>query len=351
MAQPDIVLHLFQPEDRVRWPPEWPDGFGAVAAVEKGRSILGVTAFHHSEKPGEAVARIARSLGLPTLLTPVHPPVPGLAQATLDPIEEARARDALSALLDNDLEILEAASDFAMNFEFAVSEGLSLHAHLPEMEGAPPAPPLPPSGLPEPVAVNGALARHPLGFLPLAEVSSEPRSIPDATLSPFTDDRSFLRLAPGATQGTATTSRKDWSVSWSGRSVTYAIPLSVIEIGGELPAALILPFRDASLAEEGAGRQFPVDVMLAHGWLFLVVAQGQDLPKQDPVKPARAWWLRMLPGLVTQLAILVVTVGALLAIAAERMEPKDPVEALRKGLFDATPSSLADLAPPATRAP
>ena len=109
--------------------------------------------------------------------------------ATLDPIEEARARDALSALLDNDLEILEAASDFAMNFEFAVSEGLSLHAHLPEMEGAAPAPPLPPSNLPEPLAVNGALARHPLGFLPMAEVSAEPRSIPDATLAPFGDDK------------------------------------------------------------------------------------------------------------------------------------------------------------------
>lgn len=350
MAQPDIVLHLFQPEDRVRWPPEWPDGFGAVAAVEKGRSILGVTAFHHSEKPGEAVARIARSLGLSTLLTPVHPPVPGLAQATLDPIEEARARDALSALLDNDLEILEAASDFAMNFEFAVSEGLSLHAHLPEMEGAAPAPPLPPSNLPEPLAVNGALARHPLGFLPMAEVSAEPRSIPDATLAPFGDDRSFLRITPGASQGTST-SLEDWSVTWSGRSVTYAIPLSVIEIRGELPAALILPFRVAAQAGEGARRHVPVDVMVAHGWLFLVAAQGQDLPKQDPVKPARAWWLRMLPGLVTQLTILVVTVGALLAIAADRMEPRDPVEALRKGLFDATPSSLADLAPPATRAP
>jgi hypothetical protein len=121
----NALLRIYQPQDRTDWPRGWPTQVGVMCLWVEGR-MRGVCPFHESEAVEGAVRRILDEIGVSDREPHCFPYVAGFDEAEITQDEEYKISDTLSLRLHRTSEDLEAANDFAVNFEYAHSEGLAL---------------------------------------------------------------------------------------------------------------------------------------------------------------------------------------------------------------------------------
>lgn len=145
------------------WPKDWPAGIGLVARLA-GERIEQLFPFHEDEGIDAPFLRAAKGLARDQL--GVSPDAPGWPSASGDGDGDGAVLGILALAISHDPAVLEQASDFAMNYEYAKSEGKPFLfdpvAACPP--GAPAAARAEPASAPETVADAAA------GLMPLADL-------------------------------------------------------------------------------------------------------------------------------------------------------------------------------------
>lgn len=119
-------------------PDGWPADVGIAVIAGDGLQVFPV---HDREGGAEALTRIAALSGLDLRAAAVHPPVAGHPACDMPFSAVADLQSAVEAFLARAPEAVDEADDFAVNFGFAVEEGISFPALAPTARTEAPAPP------------------------------------------------------------------------------------------------------------------------------------------------------------------------------------------------------------------
>lgn len=130
---PRALLRIYAHDERTVWPDEWPENIGVVCLWRNGQ-IDGVSAFHEDESDEVVVERALEAFDMDAVQVASHPKVKGLSSHDLDVSEDIEISLSLDDFLDRNEEEVEAACDFAVNYEFAASEGLPPEEIVPGLK-------------------------------------------------------------------------------------------------------------------------------------------------------------------------------------------------------------------------
>lgn len=321
MSGPRIDLLLIAPGAPLDWPGEWPEGVGIVARIEDGR-LQSLTHYHRDEDVDTALMRAAGNARRDEM--GVSPSTPGWSESGTDGKEMDTALQAIALAVTRDAETLESAHDFAMNYEYAKTEGKAIHLPRPE---------------------PGQIDENPEGETP--EIDDGPefpgfstldqvRVVDRVTISRGVSGQPVIEIPNG--RGARELSSQEVAVSPFG-----ALAIHVGD-GTALPATLVLPRRAFEIA---AGLVPATDLRAQRvgEWLTLH-RHGQPASVSVDVRAARRMprfliWAVLAVGLALalasslsiepQLSELLRHAGSW--ISGMDTQPADPVTELRKGLF------------------
>lgn len=291
------TVYQVPPEAPLTWPQGWPEGVGLVAVTE-GEDV----SFHPYHRD-EAVAEIAARVGFDErdLLT--------------DP--ESQDIAAASSAVEGDDALLEAASDFWVNYDYARSEGVPL----------------------EVPAKNDAPAQ---ASLPVSTPAARPHWAIPAPVS-------TARMVQGAVISRSVTG--DFAINIPLFSETELVELSDIHISPSgtgilfpdqgwdgMPGTILIPAEVSRYL--GAGVGDTVRVVKTSGWVSispdatsfpLAVPEPEgDGDDGGPVRKPR----RGRRGALSGLAILIMVLMTGYAIWSERAEvSRDPISDMRSQIF------------------
>ncbi|MFC0281193.1 hypothetical protein ACFOHK_07610 [Falsigemmobacter intermedius] len=324
------IVRLFGPGELPVRIPDWPEAVGLAVCRVEGKTLAFVP-WHVSEKPQVLRRRLVNEAGPALQGFVFYPAAKGSTPVTLPPGEDARILGELDSAMRGLPRLLEEANDFAINFEFAAEEGLSLDAlsdgNRRKAELAAKA---------QPVITD----QLPVGYVPFVKADPDCEMIAGAVLRPAGAAGVDLVLQPNAN---ARELPAEVSVLVREDSLRVAIQLGPILVNGRLPAVLRLPSGALMLGKTG-GRPVPAMVLRRSGMLFVApdysaVATAPQPSVPEAKKASKLPWVWILGGLlalVTTLAVAGAVVWALQPAAPEP-QPLAPVEDLRSNLFAPAP--------------
>ncbi|RRH75794.1 hypothetical protein [Falsigemmobacter faecalis] len=321
------IVRLFGPGDLPVRIPDWPEAVGIAVCRAEGKT-LAFMPWHISEKPQVLRRRLSHEAGPALHGFAFYPAFKGSPAVTLPPGEDARILGELDSALRGLPRLLEEAGDFAINFEFAADEGLSLDAlsdvNRRKVE------------LSARAAQTTITDQLPVGYVPFVKADPDCEMIAGAMLRPAGAAGVDLVLQPNAS---ARELPAEVVVLVREDSLRVAIQLGPVLVDGRLPAVLRLPTGALMLGKTG-GRPVPAMVLRRSGMLFVapdysaVSTVPQPIPREENQSSSRPWvWIAAgLLGLLAAVAITVVVVRALQP-AAPAPVPVAPVDDLRSNLF------------------
>jgi|GEM_PF-2942217 len=320
------IVRLFGPAELPVRIPDWPDAVGLAVCRVEGKTLAFVP-WHISENPQVLRRRLLAEAGTALQGFVFYPAMKGSPAVTLPPGEDARILGELDSAMRGLPRLLEEAGDFAINFEFAAEEGLSLDAlsdvnrRKAELSAK---------------AQTTITDQLPVGYVPFVKADPDCEMIAGAVLRPAGAAGVDLVLQPNAS---ARELPVDVAVLVREDSLRVAIQLGPVLVNGRLPAVLRLP-PGALMLGKTAGRPVPAMVLRRSGMLFVApdysaVSTVAQAPASEGKKPSGFPWVWVLAGglgLLTTLAIAAAVVWALQPAPPEAA-PVAPVDDLRSNLF------------------
>lgn len=304
--------------------PDWPEAVG-IAICRAGGRTISLQPYHLREAAPALKRRLVAEAGDALRGFAVHPAVKGLIDAKLPPAEDLRLISELEQALRSMPRLVEEASDFAINFEFASEEGLGLDGlndqtrRRREDQGAKPTDQLPVGyhafvkAEPDCEVISGAMLR------PVGAAGVDLLLVPEKSLP--------LRFIPA-----------DAPVLVREDSLRVAIPLGPVLDAGRLPPALRLPAGALLLGATG-GKPVPALVLRRRGYLFVApdyaaIANPVSAAPATPARVALPWkTISLLLAGLALIAGVAVAGWFLLPATTEARGPTAPVQDLRENLF------------------
>ncbi|MCB5410872.1 hypothetical protein [Pseudogemmobacter faecipullorum] len=318
------IVRLVSPAELPVRIPDWPEAVG-IAICRAGGRIISLQPYHLQESGTALKRRLVEEAGDSLRGFAVHPGLKGLPAAKLSPAEDLHLLSELEQSLRSMPRLVEEVADFAINFEFAAEEGLSLDGLSDQARR---------KGEDQPGKASDQL---PVGYHAFVKSDTTSEVISGAVLRPvgaqgvdllLADEKQIpLREIPPEAQVLV---RED--------SLRVAIPLAALLENGRLPRAIRLP-AGSLLPPQGDGRPVPALVLRRGGFLF--VAPDYSALAHPALTAASATKRRRLPwlaigigaGAVALVAAIAATTLLLLAGDNRRAAPLPPVEGLRENLF------------------
>ena len=318
------LVRLVPPAEMPVRIPDWPEAVGIAICRVNGR-IISLQPYHLRETGIALKRRLVEEAGEDLRGFAVHPAVKGLATAKLSPAEDLHMLSELEQSLRSMPRLVEEVADFAINFEFASEEGLSLDGLADQARR---------KGEEQPGKVADQL---PVGYRMFVKSDMTSEVISGAVLRPVGAQGVDLLLVDEK-QIPAREIPPEATVLVREDSLRVAIPLASLLENGRLPRALRLP-AGSLLPPQGDGRPVPALVLRRGGYLFVAPDYGAvahpALTAGLNLKRRRLPWLAI--GIFTGAAALIAAaaVGTLLLLSGENRKtgPVAPVEGLRENLF------------------
>ena len=319
------LVRLFSDEELPVRIPDWPEGVGIAVCRANGRSLSMQP--YHTEEAGMALRRrLVEEVGEALGGFKVYPALKGIPEAKISAAEDRRITQDLEQALRSMPRLIETVQDFAINFAFALDEGLGLDDLNDQRRRK-----------------GEAMAKSntdqlPVGYQLFDKPDPSAAVIAGAMLKPLGAQGVDLFLG-GDPNKHSREIPPEPKVLVREDSLRVAIPLASAMQNGSLPAVLRLPA--GALILSGAGGK-PVPAMVLRRGNFLYVAPeaaSVSAPVTGPkvVAPKRsgAWkWIGL--GLAAVAVVLGIAAGVFMLLSGGEnvaTPPTEPVSKLRSNLF------------------
>lgn len=320
-------VRLFAPEELPVKISDWPEGVG-IAVCRVGGRTASMQPYHVTESGMSLRKRLPAEVGEVMLGFSVYPALRGLTEYKISPVEEQRLLSELEATLRSAPLLIEAAADFAINYEFAEEEGIGIDS-------------LGESAKRNSDAANSvARDQIPVGYVPFEKPDPNCELIAGAVLRPAGAAGVDLILAPEQFAKTREMA-PEVKVMVREDSLRVAIPLAGAMVNGRLPSAVRIPAGALMLGQSG-GKPVPAWVLRRGSFLFVApdysaVATTASVAAPT-AKASSESGIPMKPILMTLAAVAVVLGIAAAAYAfiqrGNNVEQSTaPVDTLRSNLF------------------
>lgn len=317
------VIRLIGPTEMPVRIPDWPEAVGIAICRSEGR-ILCFQPYHERETPMALKRRLLDAAGEKMRGFSIHPPLQGIPAAKLGPAEDLQMIADLEKSLRTIPRLVEEVHDFAINFEFADEEGLSLDGLTDQARR---------KGEDAPARITDHL---PVGYHPFVKADPNCEVIAGAVLRPQGAAGTDLLLVPEKDLNPREIP-PEANVLVREDSLRVAIALGPLLVKGQLPRALRMPAGALMLSQSG-GKPVPALVLRRGGFLFVApdyAALAQPAAVTSGPKKKGFPWLAIGLGLgaVAMVAGVVAATMWFMSSVETVSAPAAPVQNLRNELF------------------
>lgn len=320
-------VRLFAPEELPVKISDWPEGVG-IAVCRVGGRTASMQPYHVTESGMGLRKRLPAEVGEAIMGFSVYPALRGLSEYKISQVEDQRLLSELEATLRSAPLLIEAAADFAINYEFAEEEGIGMDS-------------LGESGKRHSeTAQSVARDQIPVGYVPFEKPDPNCELIAGAVLRPAGAAGVDLILAPDQFAKSREMT-PEVSVMVREDSLRVAIPLAGALVNGRLPSAVRIPAGALMMGQSG-GKAIPAWVLRRGSFLFVAPDYGAVATTASvgaPVAKAQGGSAFPWKPIVITLAAVVVVLG-IAGAAYTLMQKGDaveqsaaPVDSLRSSLF------------------
>lgn len=247
-------VRLFAPEELPVKISDWPEGVG-VAVCRAGGRTVSMQPYHVTESGIGLRKRLPAEVGEVIMGFGVYPALRGLSEFKISQVDDQRLLSELEATLRSTPLLVEAAADFAINYEFAEEEGIGMDS-------------LGESGKRHAEnAQSVARDQIPVGYLPFEKPDPNCELISGAVLRPAGAAGVDLILAPEQFAKSREMA-PEVGVMVREDSLRVAIPLGGALINGRLPSAVRIPAGALMMGQSG-GKAIPAWVLRRGSFLFV----------------------------------------------------------------------------------
>lgn len=320
------LVRLFSSEELPVRIPDWPEGVGIAVCRVGGRSISMQP--YHMEESGSALRRrLVDEVGAELGGFKIYPALKGIPAADIGAAEDRRITQDLEQALRSMPRLIETVQDFAINFAFALDEGLGLDdlSEQGRRKGE--------------VAAKHEADQLPVGYQLFEKPDPDAAVIAGAMLKPLGAQGVDLYLG-GDPNKHSRDIPPEPRVLVRDDSLRVAIPLAGVLQNGALPPVLRLPA--GALIMSGAGGK-PVPAMVLRRGNFLYVAPEANsvsapasAPKSIAPRQSSGLWKWIALGVAAVLVVAAIAGGVYFMLAkgeAPAAAPVEPVNKLRSNLF------------------